>query len=110
MKTIKAKHLAEDEPIADLITFRALPTRVMPMNELDPFIFLNHHGWQQYPPHMLGSICSEYQQLRQWVNLFVGVEKCATQSNANWSAAGFTSSNDMVTKQSQFAGKQAQLR
>ena len=54
MKTIKAKHLAEDEPIADLITFRALPTRVMPMNELDPFIFLNHHGWQQYPPHNNG--------------------------------------------------------
>ena len=49
MKTIKAKHKAEYEPIADLVTYRAMPTRVMPMNELDPFIFLNHHGWQQYP-------------------------------------------------------------
>ena len=47
MKTIKAKHKAEYEPIADLVTYRAMPTRLMPMNELDPFIFLNHHGWQE---------------------------------------------------------------
>jgi redox-sensitive bicupin YhaK (pirin superfamily) len=26
----------------------------MTMNELDPFIFLNHHGFQQYPPHNNG--------------------------------------------------------
>lgn len=50
MKTIKAKHKAEFEPIADLVTYRAMPTRLMPMNELDPFIFLNHHGRQVYPP------------------------------------------------------------
>ena len=50
MKTIKAKHKAEYEPIGDLITYRAMPTRLMPMNELDPFIFLNHHGWQEYMP------------------------------------------------------------
>lgn len=54
MKTIKAKHKAEYEPIADLITYRAMPTRLMPMNELDPFIFLNHHGWQEYPPDNQG--------------------------------------------------------
>lgn len=54
MKTIKAKHKAEYEPIADLITYRAMPTRLMPMNELDPFIFLNHHGWQEYPPNNHG--------------------------------------------------------
>lgn len=54
MKTIKAKHKAEYEPIADLVTYRAMPTRLMPMNELDPFIFLNHHGWQNYPPNNKG--------------------------------------------------------
>jgi len=54
MKTIRAKHKAEYEPISDLITFRAMPTRMMTMNELDPFIFLNHHGWQEYPPNNNG--------------------------------------------------------
>lgn len=54
MKTIKAKHKAEYEPIADLITYRAMPTRLMPMNELDPFIFLNHHGYQEYQPNNNG--------------------------------------------------------
>lgn len=54
MKTIKAKHKAEYEPIADLVTYRAMPTRLMPMNELDPFIFLNHHGYQEYPPNNNG--------------------------------------------------------
>jgi len=54
MKTIKAKHRAEYEPIADLVTYRAMPTRLMPMNELDPFIFLNHHGRQEYPPNNNG--------------------------------------------------------
>jgi redox-sensitive bicupin YhaK (pirin superfamily) len=54
MKTIKAKHKAEYEPIADLVTYRAMPTRLMPMNELDPFIFLNHHGRQEYPPNNNG--------------------------------------------------------
>lgn len=54
MKTIKAKHKATYEPIADLVTYRAMPTPVMPMNELDPFIFLNHHGWQQYPENNNG--------------------------------------------------------
>ncbi|CAN5414286.1 pirin family protein [soil metagenome] len=54
MKTIKAKHKAEYEPIADLVTYRAMPTRLMPMNELDPFIFLNHHGRQEYPSNNHG--------------------------------------------------------
>lgn len=54
MKTIKVKHKAEYEPIADLVTYRAMPTRLMPMNELDPFIFLNHHGRQEYPPNNNG--------------------------------------------------------
>lgn len=54
MKTIKAHHKAEYEPIADLVTYRAMPTQHIPMNQLDPFIFLNHHGWQQYSPHNSG--------------------------------------------------------
>ena len=50
MRTIKAHHKAEYEPIADLVTYRAMPTSHFPMNQLDPFIFLNHHGRQVYPP------------------------------------------------------------
>lgn len=54
MKTIKAHHQAEYEPIADLVTYRAMPNAHIPMNQLDPFIFLNHHGWQNYPPNNNG--------------------------------------------------------
>jgi len=54
MKTIKANHKAVSEPIADLVTFRAMPTAQVQMNQLDPFIFLNHHGWQQYQPNNHG--------------------------------------------------------
>ncbi len=50
MKTIKANHKAEYDPIADLVTYRAMPTKHVAMNQLDPFIFLNHHGWQEYKP------------------------------------------------------------
>lgn len=54
MKTIKAKHKAVYEPIADLITYRALPTHSIDMNAIEPFIFLNHHGYQEYPPRNAG--------------------------------------------------------
>src|SRR5215471_9654265 len=54
MRTIKAIHKAIYEPIEDLVTWRAMPTRSVPMNHLDPFIFLNHHGLQEYPPHNHG--------------------------------------------------------
>jgi quercetin 2,3-dioxygenase len=50
MRTIKAIHKAVYEPIADLVTYRAMPTQKVPMNLLDPFIFLNHHGRQEYLP------------------------------------------------------------
>jgi len=33
MKTIKAKHKAEYEPIADLVTYRAMPTRRRPLKK-----------------------------------------------------------------------------
>ncbi len=54
MKKIKAIHSAAYEPIADLVTYRAMPTMHVPMNLLDPFILLNHHGYQQYRPHNSG--------------------------------------------------------
>ena len=54
MRTIKAIHEAVSEPIADLVTYRAMPTASLPMNAVDPFIFLNHHGWQKYPAHNRG--------------------------------------------------------
>lgn len=41
-------HKAVYEPIADLVTYRAMPTNSVGMNDLDPFIFLNHHGDQEY--------------------------------------------------------------
>jgi redox-sensitive bicupin YhaK (pirin superfamily) len=50
MRTIKAVHKALYEPIADLVTYRVMPTPAIPMNAIDPFIFLNHHGRQEYPP------------------------------------------------------------
>src|ERR1700712_2282057 len=50
MRTIKAKHKALYEPIADLATYRAMPTNSVAMNQIDPFIFLNHHGRQEYLP------------------------------------------------------------
>lgn len=43
---------AEYEPIADLATWRAMPTREVPA--LDPFLFLNHHGPQHYGPNNRG--------------------------------------------------------
>jgi quercetin 2,3-dioxygenase len=48
MKTIKALHRAVYEPMGDLVTYRAIPTNSVNMSQLDPFIFLNHHGPQVY--------------------------------------------------------------
>ena len=52
MRTIKKIHPAENSPIADLVTYRALPTRSI--NYIDPFLFLNHHGPQVYPANNRG--------------------------------------------------------
>jgi hypothetical protein len=41
-------HEAVFEPIADLSTWRAMPTHSL--NHIDPFLFLNHHGPQRYEP------------------------------------------------------------
>jgi redox-sensitive bicupin YhaK (pirin superfamily) len=46
MKRVKKIIHAERDDIADLITFRAMP--VAGLTDLNPFIFLNHHGPQTY--------------------------------------------------------------
>lgn len=52
MKTIKQIHTAVSAPIADLTTYRAMPTHSI--DHLDPFLFLNHHGPQTYQPNNNG--------------------------------------------------------
>jgi quercetin 2,3-dioxygenase len=52
MRSIRKIHEAAYEPIADLETFRAIPTRSV--QYLDPFLFLNHHGPQTYAPNNRG--------------------------------------------------------
>ncbi|MGZ4019911.1 MAG: pirin family protein [Flavisolibacter sp.] len=54
MRTIKTLHKAHYEPIGDLVTYRAMPTHSLMMNVLDPFLFLNHHGWLEFPPNNAG--------------------------------------------------------
>lgn len=51
-KQINQIHEAVYDPIADLSTWRAMPTRSI--NNLDPFLFLNHHGPQKYGPNNNG--------------------------------------------------------
>lgn len=52
MRTVKNVYKAEYRPIADLVTHSPMPTRSLDM--VDPFIFLNHHGPQEYPPNNNG--------------------------------------------------------
>ncbi|MDP4284545.1 MAG: pirin family protein [Bacteroidota bacterium] len=52
MRTIKKIEQAINTPVADLITYRALPTNTI--ENIDPFIFLNHHGYQVYRPNNNG--------------------------------------------------------
>lgn len=52
MRTIKKLHKAVYSPIDDLITYRAMPTGSI--RYIDPFLFLNHHGPQQYGPNNNG--------------------------------------------------------
>lgn len=47
-RTVKHVFPAVREDIADLQTWRAMPTQHI--DHLDPFLFLNHHGRQIYPP------------------------------------------------------------
>ncbi len=52
MRTIKKIHKPIYEPISDLVTYRVIPTHSI--EYLDPFLFLNHHGPQTYPPNNNG--------------------------------------------------------
>ncbi len=52
MRTIKRIYKAEYRPIANLITYSPMPSRNLEM--VDPFIFLNHHGPQNYGPDNSG--------------------------------------------------------
>ncbi len=52
MRTVKKIHQAAYSPIADLITYRAIPTASV--QYVDPFLFLNHHGPQVYKPNNYG--------------------------------------------------------
>jgi len=47
-KTVLALHPAARDDIADLTTRRPLPGQGL--DQVDPFLFLNHHGPQVYPP------------------------------------------------------------
>lgn len=48
MRTIRQIHNAVYAPVADLMTYTALPTPTI--QQVDPFLFLNHHGPQLYGP------------------------------------------------------------
>jgi redox-sensitive bicupin YhaK (pirin superfamily) len=52
MRSIKILHKAIFSPIDDLDTYRAMPTPSI--EQLDPFLFLNHHGPQVYGPNNNG--------------------------------------------------------
>ncbi|MBB6252620.1 pirin family protein [Nitrospirillum iridis] len=52
LKTLTGLHAAYRDDIADLVTRRPLPGPALP--QLSPFLFLNHHGPQVYPPHNRG--------------------------------------------------------
>jgi redox-sensitive bicupin YhaK (pirin superfamily) len=45
-RTIRTQFAAEREDIGDLVTRRPMH----PLEELNPFLFINHHGPQLYPP------------------------------------------------------------
>lgn len=54
MKTIRAVYRAGYTDYDGLDTYRAMPTRNLPIDALDPFLFLNHHGRQVYEPNNPG--------------------------------------------------------
>lgn len=47
-RTVRRLHPAVSDDIGDLRTQRPLPNEVI--EQIDPFLFLNHHGPQVYPP------------------------------------------------------------
>lgn len=51
-KLVRRIHPAMRDDIGDLITQRPVPSAHL--EQVDPFLFLNHHGPQTYPPHNRG--------------------------------------------------------
>ncbi|HKO57507.1 MAG TPA: pirin family protein [Thermoanaerobaculia bacterium] len=51
-RTVRRQHLATRDDIGELETRRPLPNARL--DQLDPFLFLNHHGPQVYPPNNRG--------------------------------------------------------
>ena len=51
-RTLAACHPAYRDDIGDLVTRRPVPAPRL--RQIDPFLFLNHHGPQVYPPHNRG--------------------------------------------------------
>jgi len=51
-RTVRALHAPVREDIGDLVTRRPLPGQTAA--NIDPFLFLNHHGPQTYAPHNNG--------------------------------------------------------
>ena len=54
MKTVRAIYRASYTDYDGLATYRVMPTPNVPIDALEPFIFLNHHGPQVYGPHNQG--------------------------------------------------------
>jgi redox-sensitive bicupin YhaK (pirin superfamily) len=52
VRTVKAQHSAFRDDIGDLSTVRPLPGP--DVDQIDPFLFLNHHGPQTYPTRNYG--------------------------------------------------------
>ncbi|MBC7658715.1 MAG: pirin family protein [Chitinophagaceae bacterium] len=50
MRKLLRLYKAERDDIADLVTYRVLPTTTGDTGQFEPFLFLNHHGPQIYPP------------------------------------------------------------
>jgi redox-sensitive bicupin YhaK (pirin superfamily) len=52
LRTIAARHPAHRDDIGDLVTRRPVPG--LRLEQVDPFLFLNHHGPQTYRPNNAG--------------------------------------------------------
>ncbi len=50
LKTVVGLHGAMRADIGELVTYQALPVSTLAPERVEPFIFLNHHGPQVYPP------------------------------------------------------------
>lgn len=54
LRVVEEVHRATPTDYSGLLTYTALPNRNIPMERLDPFLFLNHHGVQKYGPNNEG--------------------------------------------------------